>query len=452
MKPRIEHVPRARGAAGLVAAVALAALTAVEAAAPPGRAEEPPREVKTLEECLAIAVDHHPALKAAGATVRAAGQRVWQSVSGYLPQVGGNYDFTRRSTSIGARTGTDTGGETTTFNFHSAGLSFSQVLFDFGRNLAAIRAAQASERSAEADLRTQLETVIFDVKNRYFDLLAARRLLDVADATVRQSKEQADEAEARAEVGLAPKFDVTRARVQLANSELDQLTARNGVAVARESLRNALGLTEPLDFDIADSLEVEPIAVDEEKVVAAAYANRPELQSLAEQQVALEEEVKRLQRDYLPSVSGGGSYNWSGTDYPLQDNWNIGASLNLSLFNGGLTTAQVGEAKANLAALQYDTESLRQNVALEVRQAVLDLRRAAESIGVAEKGVAEARESLDLAQGRYRTGVGNIIEVTDAQAALTSAEAKHVQALYGYRTALAALEHAVGRPVAEEDA
>jgi outer membrane protein len=197
---------------------------------------------------------------------------------------------------------------------------------------------------------------------------------------------------------------------------------------------------------------VAPIAVDETKVVDAAYANRPELQSLVEQQVALEEEIKRLKRDYLPSINGGGSYTWTGTDYPLQENWNIGASLNLSLFSGGLTTAQVGEAEANLAALQYDAESLRQNVALEVRRAVLDLRRAAASIGVAEKGVQEARESLELAQGRYRTGVGNIIELTDAQTALTSAEASHVQALYGYRTALAALERAVGRPLTAADA
>ena len=448
----MRHAPRARGAAGIVFAVSIAVIGPLAAGSFAARASAEPTEIKTLEECLAIAVGNHPSLRAAGATVHAAEQRVWQSVSGYLPQVGGNYDFQRRSTSIGARTGTNAGGQSSTFNFHNAGLSFSQVLFDFGRNLAAIRAAQASERSAEADLRTQLDTVTFDVKRRYFDLLAARRLLGVATATVRQSQQQADEAQARAAVGLAPKFDVTRAQVQLANSELDELTAGNAVAVARESLRNALGLTAPLDFDIADSLEVATIAVDAAKAVDAAYANRPELQSLLEQQVAFEEEIKRLKRDYLPSINGGGAYNWSGTDYPLQENWTIGASLNISLFNGGLTTAQVGEAEANLAALQYDAESLRQNVALEVREAVLDLRRAAESIGVAAKGVGQARESLELAQGRYRTGVGNIIEVTDAQAALTSAEASHVQALYGYRTALATLERAVGRPVGAEDA
>lgn len=407
---------------------------------------ENPGGVKTLEECIAIALENHPTLKAAGASVRAAEQRVRQSVSGYLPQVNAVYEAERSKTSIGARTQTDAGDDSQISNFYTTGVSFSQVLFDFGRNLAAIRAAQASKRSAEAERQTELETVKLGVKQTYFDLLAARRLLSVADATVRQARQQLDLAQARSEVGLAPKFDVTRAQVQLANAELDQLTARNNVGVARESLRNALGLRGPVDFDIADTLAVATLDVSETRAVEAAYAHRPELRSLEEQQAAVAQEIARLKRDYLPSINGGGAYNWSGTDYPLQDNWNIGARIDLSIFNGGLTTAQVGEAEATLAELEFNHEALRQDIALEVRRTALDLHRAAESIGVSEKGVRQARENLELAEGRYRTGVGNIIEVTDAQASLTSAEASYVQALYGYRTSLAALERAMGRP------
>jgi len=114
--------------------------------------------------------------------------------------------------------------------------------------------------------------------------------------------------------------------------------------------------------------------------------------------------------------------------------------VNLSIFNGGLTTAQVGEAKANLDNLRATEDATRQNVTLEVRQALLNLRQAAESIGVADKGLQQARENLTLAEGRYKTGVGNIIELTDAQVSLATAEASRVQALVGYRTALAALE------------
>src|SRR5206468_3461805 len=122
-------------------------------------------------------------------------------------------------------------------------------------------------------------------------------------------------------------------------------------------------------------------------------------------------------------------------------------SVTLSIINGGLTTFQIGEARATLDQLKYNEQALRQNVALQVRQAVLNMQQAAESIGVAEKGAQQARESLELAEGRYNTGVGNIIELTDAQTSLTSAEANVVQALVSYQISVAALELAMGKPV-----
>jgi outer membrane protein TolC len=238
--------------------------------------------------------------------------------------------------------------------------------------------------------------------------------------------------------------------VQVANAELNQVTARNNVAVARETLRNAMGLTQPLDFDVVDTLELAQMHIGEEQAVHIAYDNRPELLSLHEQQEARQEQITSLRRDYLPSVLGGGNYFWSGIDYPLQDSWSVGASVSISLFNGGLTTAQIGEAKANLDNLEFNTEQARQDIALAVRRSVLDVEQANESIRVARKGTESARESLTLAEGRYSTGVGNIIELTDAQASLTSAEAKYVQALYDYQTSIAALERAMGRSLDAE--
>ncbi|MGH7790424.1 MAG: TolC family protein [Candidatus Binatia bacterium] len=409
---------------------------------------------KTLSECLAMALDHHPSLKAAGAAVDAAHQRVWQAASGYLPQINAAYSLDRSMTSLGASTGTDVDPQSSTFTFHETGASFSQRLFDFGKTLADIRGAQASQRSVDADRATQRETVVLSVKQSYYQLLAAQRLRVVAEDTVRQNRAQTALAEGRNQVGLAPRFDVTRARVQLAQAELDQLTARNNVQLARETLRNAIGLTAPLDFDIVDTLEAARVQIGETQALQTAYDSRPELASILAQQNAVEQQVASLQRDYLPYVTGNGGYFWSGTwngsEVPYEDSWNIGAAVNLSLFNGGLTTAQVGEAKANLSRLRYDEDTLRQNIALAVRQALLNAQQASESIGVAEKGAQEARESLELAEGRYETGVGNIIELTDAQTARTSAEARAVQALYDYQTSLAELERAMGQALARE--
>ncbi|HUI27283.1 MAG TPA: TolC family protein [Candidatus Kryptonia bacterium] len=427
-------------------------------------AAQEPTTTKTLGECIAIAVGNHPSLKAADASIEAGSQRVREAVSNYLPQINALYAANRRQSSPAVLTGAQTQNNCTTvngqtvcaamssptFNFYNTGFNLTQILFDFGQNLNTIRAAQASEQSLAADRSTQFDTVVLNAKQAYFNVLAARRLLAVADETVRQNQKHLEQAQGRFNVGVAAKFDVTQAQVQVAQAELNQVTARNNVAIARETLRNALGLTSPIDFDIVDNFDVHAVAITEEQALAMAYDKRPEVQSIQAQERSTTEQIKSLQKNYLPNVTGNGNYYWSGSDYPLQSNWNIGASVNLSLFNGGLTTAQVGEQRANLLNLKYNEEVLRQNIALEVRQAVLNLQQAGESIRVSEKGLQQARENLDLAEGRYGTGVGNIIELTDAQVLLTTAEANYVQALYSYKTAVAALEKATAQQLATE--
>jgi outer membrane protein len=411
---------------------------------------------KTLADCIAIALANQPNLKAAGATLEAGHARTWQAISGALPQVSANYSADRRNTSATARTGAPIGGaasaRSNTFNFYSTGISLSQILFDFGQSLDGIRAAQATERSLGADEQTARETVLFEVKQAYFNLLTANRLLAVADENVRQNQAHLELAQGRFDVGMATRFDITQAQVQLANAELGQITARNNIAIARETLRNALGLDQPLDFEIVDTLDVHDLQVDDTKALDLAYEHRPELASRRLQEEALSEQIDALKKNYLPNLTGDASYIYSGQDYPLQSSWNIGAAVNLSVFNGGLTTAQIGEARANLSNLKYQEQSLRLQIALQVRQAVLNLGQSLESIRVSEKGVQQARENLDIAEGRYRTGVGNIIELTDAQASLTTAEGNNVQALSNYKTALAALEQATAQSFGQEAA
>src|SRR5438876_1552518 len=325
-------------------AVALLALPAL-----PALAQAEAR--KTLEECIEIALRQQPTLRAAAATVAAGRERVWEAAAAYLPQVSANYLASRRHGSPSSLTNINAGrGETRPL--YSTAVALSQVLFDFGQNLELIHAAQASAEALAADADTQRDTVVFNVQQAYFALLAAYRLRDVAEETVAQNQKHLDLAEGRHDVGLAPRFDVTNAQVQLATAELNRVTARNNVSLGRETLRNALGLLGPLDFDILDSLEQPRIEVGDAEALDLAYANRPELKSLVAQERANVERIKAIQKDYLPKLISINNVTWSGQTYPLQENWNVSAAVNLSIFNGGLTTAQVGEAKANLDNLR----------------------------------------------------------------------------------------------------
>ena len=414
--------------------------------------EPPPNSPLTLQEAIATALAQHPTLRMGQAAVEAARQRVRQQAAGYLPRGGYTYTYSRQQRPVTAAIGgiqVGSGQRQSTasqlFNFNSTNFNLNQLLFDFGRTQDSIRSAIAAAEASTADLETTRHTVILNSKQAYYSTLSSQRLLQVAEETVRQNQKHLEEAQARFDVGLAPRFDVTQARVQVSNAELNLITARNNVDLARETLRTAMGVTGPFSFTLVDTLEHGVVSLDDAAIMTQAYANRPELHSLQAQQRAAAERVSSLQKQYLPSISGNAQYNWTGREHPLQEGWVWGVTLTVPLFDDILTTAQVGEAQANLRNVQAQEENLRQQIALEVRQSLLNLRQAEESIRVSEQTLIQARENLDLAEGRYTAGVGNIIELTDAQVSLTSARANNIQVLYTYKTAVAELEKAIGQ-------
>jgi outer membrane protein len=408
--------------------------------------------ILTLQEAIDIALAQHPTLRISQATIDAAQQRVRQQVAGYLP--GGSYAYTysRQERPLTAAVGGVQVGDmpqrratSQIFNFNSTNFSMNQLLFDFGRTLDSIRSAIASVEASVADRETTRQTVVFNTKQAYYSTLSAQRLLQVAEETVQQNRKHLEEAQARFEVGVAPRFDVTQAQVQVSNAELNLVTARHNVELGRENLRTAMGITGPFTVTLVDTLDRGVETFDDEALLTQAYAARPELSSLRAQQKAAAERVSALQKQYLPSVSGVAQYNWTGREYPLQQGWSWGVTVTVPLFDDILTSAQVGEAQADLRNLQAQEDNLRQQITLELRQSLLDLRETAERIRVSEQTLVQAQENLALAEGRYAAGVGNIIEVTDAQVSLTSARANNVQALYNYKTAVASLEKAIGR-------
>jgi outer membrane protein len=409
--------------------------------------------VLILQEAIDVALAQHPTLRISRATIDAAQQRVRQQVAGYLPQGSYVYTYSRQERPITTAVGgvqiegnvPQRRATSQIFNFNSTNFSMNQLLFDFGRTLNSIRSAIASVEASVADLETTRQTVIFNTKQAYYSTLSAQRLLQVAEETVQQNRKHLEEAQARFEVGVAPRFDVTQAQVQVSDAELNLVTARHNVELGRENLRTAMGVTGPFTATLVDTLDRGAEIFDDEALLTQAYAARPELTSLRAQQKAATERVSALQKQYLPSVSGTAQYNWTGRTHPLAQGWSWGLTLTVPLFDDILTSAKVGEAQADLRNLQAQEDDLRQQITLELRQSLLQMREEAERIRVSEQTLVQAQENLALAEGRYAAGVGNIIELTDAQVSLTSARANNVQALYNYKTAVARLERAIGR-------
>lgn len=406
-------------------------------------------ELLTLERAVNLGLQHHPNVRAGEGSVEASLARKGQAQSAYYPQIDASAAYTRQQpTSIS--TGTSTVGigsrvaTSHSFEQYSTGVSAHQTLFDFGRTWANVRVQKRNVEAAQADLANTEEQVILNVKQAYFDLLRAKRNLTVAGETVAQFEQHLAQARAFYEVGTKPKFDVTKAEVDLSTAKLNRIRAENAVRIAVVNLNNSMGVPDAPEYAVEDILSFEKYAITMAEAEDKAYANRPELKAILARKQASESAVTAAKTGYFPTLSGNAAWNWAGHRFANGDGWSAGLALSIPIFSGFMTKHQVAEAKANLSVLSAQEEALRQNVLLEVQQNYLNLAEAEERIATAQLTEQQALENYEIASGRYAAGVGSPIEVTDAEVSLSNAKTAHVQALYDYKTARASLEKAMG--------
>ena len=241
-------------------------------AAPPATAAPAPTALRlTLPEATTLALRQQPTLRSAQGSLSAAQARVPQARSTYFPR----FDL---------QTGVQTSefrSETTSNRTRSestfANVQGRQLIYDFGKTAALVDEAKAGSRVASGELERVRDLVVQNVRQAYFNLLQARRLVAVADAALARSELNLRSARGFFDVGTKPKSDVTRAEVEVANARVDVIRARNLVRFTETSLANALGLDATVPIEIDDILTYEPVTLDPAQLLVEALGNRPEL-------------------------------------------------------------------------------------------------------------------------------------------------------------------------------
>jgi outer membrane protein TolC len=403
-----------------------------------------PGEVLNLDRCIQIALLKQPSIVAAFFTVEANRSRVGEALSNYYPQIGASGGYSKYS-SPGIVT--EVNGilfGTGAFNQYTSSLTLSQNIYDFGKTSSQVKIQKINLDSAGADLETSKEQIVLNVRQAYYAVIQAARNRAVADESVGQYKQHLDQSRGFYEVGTKPRYDVITAEVNLSNAKLNFITADNALKIARVNLNNAMGVPDAPEYNVEDSLAFNKYEITLEDALSRAMANRPDIKSLALRRSAAEESVRLAKTGYYPALTGSAAYNWEGTKFPLDNEWNVGVALSFPIFNGFLTKHQVGESVSNLNVARANEETLRQSVVLDVQQSYLNLRQAEDSIATADLAVKQATENLDIVNGRYAAGVGNPVEVTDAQIVYSNSKLAYIQALTNYNNAHASLLKAMG--------
>lgn len=416
---------------------------------PPARPEGVPTTPLTAEEAARIALRRQPAIASARAAAESAAGRTRQVRSGLLPSLGLGAGYTRSEGPGGSSAGGagSTGGAAS-FPGWQLTASARQLLFDFERTRDLVRQASALERAAEASLtRAQLDAV-FQVKQAFYAYVQSERLVQVNEANVQSRQDQFTLAQARLAAGLGIPADTVRAQTAVAAAVLALSVARNNAAQARVSLALAMGIDPRTPLSAAQSGEPAPSGQPVGTLVDGALRARPEIVQARETVAAAEHGVDAARATDAPSVSLSLGAGARGPNLPPANRFvSVGASIQWTPFDSGLTAGRVREARGAIDAARAQLEAARLSVTADVSRAYLDLRTAEQQVATTDAEAANAEESLRLAQGRYRAGVGTFLEVTDAQAALLEARTNGVNARSAVDLARAAMAHAIGAPI-----
>ncbi len=431
--------------------IANLALLVLAASAP----ATPPRTL-TLDEALQTARTQQPQLRQAAANTQASIARSDEVLASLLPQVNGTANYQRSTANFTSRPGSlpsqlSGGGSTeswNTFNYFNLGLNASQLLYDFGQSRFRWRSAQASAASQRDSERSTLQQVLFGVRSAYFQARAAKGLVGVARDTLANQEKHLEQTQGFVEAGTQAEIALAQSKTNVANAKVQLITAENAYETAKAQLNNAMGAEGPTDYDVADEtpppVEAEDGGTD--ALLAEALQSRPELAALTNEVRAQELTLRAVRAAFGPSMNLSTGFTDAGEQFSnLTWNWSAAVTVSVPLFQGGFTRSQVRESEANLTAAKAQLETLRQQVRLEIEQARLAVRAAKATVLASGEALVNAQEQLRLAEGRYETGVGSIIELGDSQVALTSAGQQRVQAEYNLAQARAQLVKALGR-------
>ena len=379
----------------------------------------------------------------ANARIRQSRSDLLPSISGYAAENGRSYN----SATFGIDfPGFDPAGSVIgPVNIFDVRAKITETFLDFGA-IERLKGARTTARAFGATAANEAEISAQNAANAYLRAQRADAQMSArhADSVLADSLVGIANEELRAGVGVA--LDVTRAQSQFATVRAQLIVARNERDRARLDLLRALGQPLTANVSLADSLNglvIRDTTIDEAAAIDVALRTRPDLRAADEQIRAAEQQVTAIRAERLPSLSAFGDYGYIGKDR-LLGTYDWGVQVSIPIFDGLRREGRIEEAKAMANEIDVRRRDLRQQAAIEVRGALLDLASARQEADAVREALRLAQQEVSQAQERFRAGVAGNADVITASLSLNSARTQAVDALSSYQSAKVALARAVG--------
>ena len=410
---------------------------------PPSARSTAEDSILSLDDAVQLALANNPRVASAWAAVRIQGAGLGLAESAFLPTLSAQIQFGRSDTGQALPGGLSISEQA------AASAALNYLLYDFGARRATRDAAQETLNAANSSLSTALQDLFLDVARAYFTLAGTDAAVAAAIASEKAAAESLSAAQTRYDAGAGTPADRLQAQTAHSQAVLNRIKAQGDQRNARGTLANLLGLEPgyPLRLAEAEPAVPSPYATQAvERLIATALDQRPDLAASDAQIRAAQARFAASRAAGLPTISlgatVGATHSWQQSA-ELYSN-SIGITLSLPIFTGYQSTYQIAQAKAQKEQKQADRAQLAQSIALQVWNAYQDLVTQDRALATAIDLLASAEQSERVALGRYKAGIGNILDVLTAQSALASARQQEVLARYQLALAKVTLIHALG--------
>jgi outer membrane protein len=409
----------------------------------------------TLEKSISQALDSSYKIKARNERIEQANDVMKQSRADFLPKLGTTYSYNRLSeppisrsttllgTSIPLVVGTQDNYQWTWF--------LRQPLFTGFALISSFRLSELGIDQSQLEMDLEKLDLVLRVKEAYFNILGADKLVEVAQTTVESLTQTVKVARSFFEVGMIPVNDVLKAEVELASAEQSLVRAKNQAQTTRSTFNTVLvrRVTEPVEVE--DILVFKPEVGEYDAYVKLALENRPEIKLLDVSLLQADQQVRLAKSKYYPEIgltyqyiSQGDSASVSGSPYVDANNWQVLAVANWTFFEWGKTYYAGKEKESVKRQLQETKADVEDGIRLQVKQSMLDLDSSAKNIPTTQKGIESGEENLRVNAERYRAQVSTITDLLDAQTLLARVRLDYYRALYDHNLAKARLDRALG--------
>ena len=391
----------------------------------------------SLVEVTEAALCHNPQTREVYANAKVQAAQVGVARSLFFPSVTDTLSATENKN------------RTTNYSNATNRIVASYLLYDFGSRDANFESANQLLRAASATQNAIVQTVLLASVNAFYQVHASRAILNASIETERLSQESFKSAEAKYIAGVATPADKLQAQTSFANATLTKLRNEGTLKVAYGNLANVMGAPANINFQIADSkLDDIPELIDQDidALIEQARLQRPDLMASEAQLKASLAKIESVKADAKPKVriDASNQYDENLLGQTSQNTSQLGIFLSIPLFEGYKPTYLIRSAEATAELNASKRDQLKLQVSLDVWTAYQNLKTANESITASNVLLLSAEESSRVALGRYKEGVGNIIDTLNAQSALANAKQQKIQSVLNWNIARTTLAQSIG--------